>query len=1145
MLKYFTNEYYSYLSSGKKKSFMVEKDIKTRTTFFNREDLKNVFVLDPQDTTAGLCLLNISLFLLGGLSKHKVKGDLATNLQGGLFIISLIIFSIQKAFERYILSDILFVVLLFISCMLPFLLLELNGCFNNIVFFPICVMFYFTRYHLRNLFILDSFLILTILIINVSINSSTIDIYIFLFLLIAFSLSILFYRYLYYFSKVIYNSSTSQKSMILMFPYITEYQEICFLKLADILLDLNNYMYIKWNIFCENIPKVHLRNEKETQNLRMISSRLSNKFYTLKNQKMFSIYPPYYCLKVLYHKKLYLITSAIEKKKKEFMKLYSNENKRNIHFLIEIINLQRKSLDSDSHPDLAHHPKSIKRDEKSKEKKKIHTYQKKGINYKEFSSFQNITRDKLNQNDNIKNGTTCTKGSDMGRKKKKKKKKKTENIPQSYEQMGISKQHNQDVSAVHRLTHGHKNNIHKSEKKKVEERKCLNEANESVKMSQRGRREKKKIIKTYHRQNNFVEGHLKKKADSDDEKKKQMGKSQSNVDNDFMNKNSKTNKINVENLMGPSERNVRTDIDNLQMDTSIGGIFSNIIAKKEAKNITPYREKIKKRKEKKKKITQKNVKACEQMFESKYEADRQNGHVQGSVILQCDNMKVFKNKKDKKKTIDNITQMVNKHKVHTKNDMEAKNVKKKFIKKKEHGFEFFFAKKNVRMEHKICDKDITKEVKENVNCNERNDDPSCPSFTASAKHRLNVQLGAKFRSHLNDKKVYRPNNQNNYMNMYMSKQNGKNERNEQSKSYSDQSANYSSKPMPKKMDYSEENFSSSSLKYYHDNELAPEEKIVFINFSCLFYVCIYKIKLLLKYIENVNSVVQGNYFRQGISPKQDHLLAFVDQKIERYYILWSNSVDFVYHVENYISHIILIFIFHLSSVFVRIAPIQLSASYSLFKMASFSTIFMTRFLLTPPIFALIIWPIIKTRSLNPRTIFKIKMRFSLLSLFILVLSIFDYLWTIFLVYKNFWRLDKNVLMNLERTYNCSMFSLSGLFFFVPIFYFLIMQRLKSMWYMYIIWLSIINVIYWSFMDAWLSGLKMNISLMTLIVMCIVFIIRPFEMVKRDIFCRCVLPYILFLDDVLCTIDSEKRLKYLYFQKVGVQARSNNFDTFHG
>ncbi|EUD69738.1 hypothetical protein YYG_05074 [Plasmodium vinckei petteri] len=144
----------------------------------------------------------------------------------------------------------------------------------------------------------------------------------------------------------------------------------------------------------------------------------------------------------------------------------------------------------------------------------------------------------------------------------------------------------------------------------------------------------------------------------------------------------------------------------------------------------------------------------------------------------------------------------------------------------------------------------------------------------------------------------------------------------------------------------------------------------------------------------------------------------------------------------------------------------------------------------------------------------------------MILSVLDYLWTIFLVHKNFWNLDQAVQISLLNAYKCSLFSESEFVFFVPVFYFLIMHRLKSLWYLYIIWLFIINIIYWLFITSPLVGIKLNISLITLIIMCALFIIRPFEIVKRDLFCRFVLPYILFLDDILHFVNNEKELKYL-------------------
>ncbi|CAG9478679.1 conserved Plasmodium protein, unknown function [Plasmodium vivax] len=1056
MLKYFTKEHYSYLSSSKRMSFRVEKDIKTRTTFVNREDLKHMFVMDSQDTTAGLCLLNISLFLLGGLSQEKRKGDLATNLQGGLFIISLIIFSIQKMLARCILSDVTFALLLYISCVLPFLLLELNGCFNNLVFFPICVMFYFTRYHLRTLFILDSFLILTILVINVSINSSTIDIYIFLFLLTALFLSMIYYRYLYYFSRALSNSVASPRNMILMFPYINEYHQVCFAKLADVLLDLNNYMHTKWNIFCGNIPKGHLKSEKDFRNLQIVASRLANKFFTLRNQKVFSTYPPYYCLKVLYHKKLYLITSAIERKRKQIGKMHSNQNRSNFLFLMEMVRLHRgvEPLQEDARHSGGDPLQLGKGPSQRGKKKKIKN-----------ATREDAKRGKEGNNrveQNARVDPTPLKHVEEA------------NIPQASEQTWGVKPEEGTTSRGEPPSRGHNKNKDTPKKgQKVKPAKSALRSNE----------------KNDHLQNDAAQYHLK-------EEHKKENKKRNSVKDNSVNNSSTLFRKSAERGRDLSGETPHTKKDRLQIETPIGHLLST------SENT--------KREKKRYKIGNKSEALGEALFESKYETRGGGKPEQPRAVSPHHGTDAFK--KNKKKTARRSTHVGgNQNDEHRKYDTWGKRLKSKFAHQKEHGFEFF-TKRREKMGHQIRDRGSADGVNPNG------------ALPPANKNEVDSQIRQNLNSYVNDKMVATPNAQSNYMNMYMYMR-------RQDNSGKQTSVHYSNEGTQKKKKKSEGNF-SSSRKYHHDWSLLSEEKIIFLNFSCLFYVFIHKIKWLLKYIEQVNSVVQGGYFRQGISPKRDHLLAYIDQKVERYYILWSNSFDLVYHVENYIPHILLILTLHLSSVFVRVAPLHLSGSYDLFRVASFSTIFAARFLLAPVVFALIFWPIIKTRSVNPRNIFKIKMRFFLLSLFIMTLSTLDYLWTILLVQKNFWRLDGAVLAELQRTYSCSMFSLAELIFFAPVFYFLIMHRLKSLWYLYIIWLGLINGIYWSLIGTFLPGLKMNISLATSVAMCVLFIIRPFEMVKRDIFCRCVLPYILFLDDVLCTLDCEKRLKYLRMPKVG-------------
>eukprot|EP00366_Plasmodium_knowlesi_P001177 XP_002258674.1 hypothetical protein, conserved in Plasmodium species [Plasmodium knowlesi strain H] len=947
------------------------------------------------------------------------------------------------------------------------------------VFFPICLMFYFTRYHLRTLFILDTFLILTILVINVSINSTTVDIYIFLFLLTAVFFSMIYYRYLYYFSKALSNSIANPRNMILMFPYINEYQQVCFVKLADVLLDLNNYIHTKWKIFCCNIPNFHIKNEKDMHSAQIVASRLANKFFTLRNQKLFSTYPPYYCLKVFYHKKLYLIISAIERKRKQIGKFHSNQNKNNFLFLMEMIKLHwgTRPYEEDSNNSRADPPQPRKWPSKTNKKKKK----------KKNTISEEVEKGKQSNNHRERNL-------------------RIDRIPLKYvEEANINQNGKSDISKARE----------KTRRDKPEQKATSRDENASQRYNKNRDTQKKaetvKREKSTRRSNGKNDGLLnctpqyQLNGFPKKEKKKRSSEKRNSLNN-----NSILFKKDPEKGRGHFVQTSHTKIDRLQIETPVDNLLS----------ITENTN----REKKSYKFRNKNNVHGETFFESKCDTHRGGKHENPRAIPPHHNNKDFRKEKQNTTGRRSTHVDVNRYNKKPKNDMQGKRMKNKFQQQKEHGFEFFFTKRKKKMEHQICNHDNSDCVNPKLDDNEWENNTNGVPLPGNIKD-IDTQMHINLNSYVNDKMKATPNAQSNYMSMYMYMRRQDNGGKEQTSVHS------SSEDAKKKKKKSEGKFSTSQT-YHHDWSLLSDEKIIFLNLSCLFYVFIQKIKWFLKYIEKINSVVQVGYFRQGISPRRDHLLAFLDQKVERYYLLWSNSFDLVYHVENYIPHILLILTFHLSSVFVRVAPLQLSGSYNLFRMASFSSIFAVRFLLIPIVFALIFWPIIKTRSVNPKNIFKIKMRFFLLSLFILMLSALDYLWTVLLVQKNFWRLDGAILLELQKTYRCSMFSLAELIFFAPVFYFLIMHRLKSLWYLYIIWLFLINVIYWSLIGNFLPGLKMNITLATSVVMCILFIIRPFEMVKRDIFCRCVLPYILFLDDVLCTLDCEKRLKYLHFQNIG-------------
>ncbi|SCM24465.1 conserved Plasmodium protein, unknown function [Plasmodium berghei] len=1009
MIKQLTKEHYSYISGSRKKTLMVEKDIKTRTTFLIKENLKHIFVLDNVDATVGLSLMNVTIFLLGGLTNNTINVCISTYLQGMIFILSLLCYIIQTNFQKSIVADIFFVILLFVSCILPFLSIKLNGGFNSIIFFPICIMLLFSKYHLRNLFLLELGLILKILILVMAISINEINIYIVLLLLSSFFFSIIFYRYLYFFSKTVSISFSTPKKLMMIFPYINEYQEICLLKLADIIIDINNYMNIKLNMFCHDIPQINLTEQKKNyENLQVNISRIINKFYTLKNQKIFLNFPPYYCLKALYYKKLNLMALYIEKKKKKIIKLYSYSHNTHLYFLLELSKKMNNSFIYYGIPCNQTPPHFLLNNGDTKECDPV---------VKLGKEKEDIIRNEKPKEDIIRKGKPKE---DIIRKGKPK----------------------EDI---------------------IRKENTSNEVNKKNKKSKSKKKEIKKIRDIF-RNNLFYSKICSKQLENNFPKK---------IIIDHVEKKAEINNLFTSKIGDGSEAKLK------------------VVKKKErkSKRDEPKRDKTKKDDKKGEQRRKHNPKKYESTLESSATENLRiiRSHVVNknkiTKIIEKTNItsiekyidtedeqiknKLNKIRKKKKKE---------KSKNHTNQEIEielnttyknlnhnnTKKHKKKFIEQKKHGHEIYtnvsnqelYKKSNIeknntldKTEDYIYDRYITK-------CNDKANYKILPKSTKSLeqkekmiKHSYKINKNNKKKTDLNEKKSY--------------------------------------------------------SFYPNEDQYISNEKIIFINLSCLFYVLIHKIKQLLKYIEKINSVVQAVDFKQGISPKQNFLLSFIDQKVERYYILWSNMFDLIYHIENYIIHILLILVFNFSSIFIRIAPIHLSHSYVLFKIPSFIICFVLRFFVSPIIAILIFMPIIKIKSVNPKNGFIIKITFFILGIYIMILSVIDYIWTIFLVHKNFWNLEQPIQIALLNAYKWSLFSESEFVFFVPVFYFLIMHRLKI-------------------------GIKLNISLMTLIIMCVLFIIRPFEIVKRDLFCRFVLPYILFLDDIMHFVNNEKELKYLSY-----------------
>ncbi|EWC76503.1 hypothetical protein C923_02816 [Plasmodium falciparum UGT5.1] len=836
--------------------------------------------------------MNIFLFICSGLKEDENHGNITTNIHGTLFIISLICYSLEKIIPFSFCSDFLFIFLLSLSCTLPFLSFELknnyNDCFNTIVFFPLYILLFFTRYHIRLLFVLLIFYILIIFIIDLSINTSIIYSYILMFLFFTLCFNFIFYRYLYYFSRTIYISKSSPNNMLLIFPYINEIQDLSFIKIADILIDLNNYIHMKWMYFSQYLSTINLNNPQHIKNLKITSTRFSNKFYTLKNQDIFKNYPPYFCLKVLYHKKLYFLSSAIDKKKKKWTKIHFNRKKINLYFLLEMINIYNQ-----------YDIKNINHIVASQNKKIIN----KNINM----THQNYGTINENINMTHQNNDTINKNINMTH----------QNNDTINENMYISSQNYniKEEEKINRNNDKRTNRISRNDQKNGNL--LLNKNNNKKKNT---KKEKKIITQseydTYHQINST----------------KIRNEYKQNSIHDELNRNS--NKIYI----------VKDFFSSYNCDPSIKG-----------KTTT---NSIKKKKIKKKKIKD-NLFKTNPISKNKYETNFESNYVNNLTSYNKNNIEEKKLKIDRlygNNLTEQITLNVDKynkkkkiHKVintqknnitdkiytfgnvngHEKDDNISANKKnKKYITLSKHGLSYNVKENNVKEEFQI---DNNQSNKKTNNIKEKYCDINNYYYNYTFKKNYNDTTNIqelqqksntkdifpnitkcknkkKKEDHIIYSDDYIHNNLYNIQNMMSNKNVLTNRKRTRTITNSDL--------------YTSESSYTQSDEIYGKN-------IFFINFSCLFYIFMLKIKHLIKYIEEINSVVQCVNFKQGIVPKRSILLSFLDQKTERYYIMWSNSYDLVYYVDNYIYHIILILTFHLFCLFLRIAPIHITETYFL------------------------------------------------------------------------------------------------------------------------------------------------------------------------------------------------------------------------
>ncbi|ETB58086.1 hypothetical protein YYC_04171 [Plasmodium yoelii 17X] len=957
MTKQLTKEYYSYFSESRKKTLMVEKDIKTRTIFLIKENLKHIFVLDNVDATVGLSLMNVTIFLLGGLTNNTINVCISTYLQGMIFILSLLCYIIQTNFQKSIISDIFFVILLFVSCIFPFLSIKLNGGFNKLG------------------------LILKILILVMAINVNEINIYIILLLLSCF-----------FFISI---SFSTPKNLMMMFPYINEYQEICLLKLADIIIDINNYMDVKLNIFCHDIPQINLTKEKNNfENLQMNISRIINKFYTLKNQKIFLNFPPYYCLKALYYKKLNLMTLYIEKKKKKIKKKYSNSQlskKMNNSFIYYDIpynhsppHLPLKNGDTKECDPVV---------KSGKEKEDIIRNDKKKdiiINYKKKDIIINDKTKDIIINDKTKDMIINEKKEDIIRKDIPKDRVRKD-IPKDRVRKDIPKDRVRNVKA----------------KGDVRKENTSNEVNKNNTKS-KSRKKEIKIIRDKFRNSFFyskicskqIEDNPPKKIIIDHVKKNKIEK-KAEINNLFTSTigDDSEAKLKVVNKKERKSKRDDTKRDDKKRDDKKRDDKKRDDKKRDdKKRDDKKRDDIKRDDKKEERERERERKRKRKHNSKKYESTLESSATENLTIIKphvvnknkitkiIEKSNLISTEKYRDTKDEQIKNKLNKirkkkkeerSKNHTNQEIQIEldityknlnhnntkkhknNNKKKFIEQKKHGHEIYTNVSNQEL--------YKKSNIEKNNVLDKSEDSIYDKYITNYNDKANYKILPKFPKSLEQKekriKYNFKKNNNNISKCNELKENDFIEINKNHKKKTN---------LKEKKTYS---------FYSNEDQYISDEKIIFINLSCLFYVLIHKIKQLLKYIEKINLVVQSVDFKQGISPKQNFLLSFIDQKAERYYILWSNMFDLIYHIENFIIHILLILVFTFSTIFIRIAPIHLSRSYVLFKIPSFIICFILRFFVSPIIAILIFMPIVRIKSVNPKNGFIVKIIFFILGIY--------------------------------------------------------------------------------------------------------------------------------------------------------------------
>lgn len=247
---------------------------------------------------------------------------------------------------------------------------------------------------------------------------------------------------------------------------------------------------------------------------------------------------------------------------------------------------------------------------------------------------------------------------------------------------------------------------------------------------------------------------------------------------------------------------------------------------------------------------------------------------------------------------------------------------------------------------------------------------------------------------------------------------------------------------------------------------------------------------------------------------------FLDNKVERWYLAWASMWDAQYHKHEAVTHALCIIILNIVGALSRVEPWFTATQWNYFVTPEFFWPFVSRYVMACALLLMVVGATIYTKLRGPSNSYTIKLHGLLLGLLSVILSILDLIWSNILRESN--KDDAAVEPFLIR----DVFYYGPSVLVAPFLPFFIMERTVVALPIFVLWWMGINIVHWTSNHEIQQGIRMNLVILILYLISFLYLIRSFEILRRRTFCRCVLPYLLFLDDLLTGRIANSSTQYL-------------------